>query len=92
MITIPRHPKFLEWSEQSYSDTTFPCVICGKPIKNDKVRYRVCVDNGGEKLLTPQEAKEHPERVEQLGMWPIGSGCSKDHPELKEYLVVEGEQ
>lgn len=92
MITIPKHPKFLEWSEQSYSDTTFPCVVCGKPIKDSKVQYRVYVDNGGKQLLTPQEAKAFPERVEQLGMWPIGSKCCSEHPELNEYLVQEGEK
>lgn len=86
MLVIPRHPRFDEWSENAYGENTFPCVICGKPIRDTKVKYRVYMDNGGLHLLSREEAKLHPEKYEELGMWPLGPDCYRQHPELLDYI------
>lgn len=91
MLEIPHHPRYDEWSTQSYTADTFPCVICGKPIKDTKVKHRVYVDNGGQHLLSPEAAAAHPENYKELGMWPIGTDCLRQHPELAPYVVSSGE-
>ncbi len=87
MLKIPRHPMYDEWSTHSYGVDCFPCVICGKAIKNTKVKHRIHMANDGENLLSIEEAEKDKEAWNEMGQWPIGTDCLRQHPELKEYTI-----
>lgn len=87
MIKLERHSEYDKWSVYSYGIDCHPCVICGKAIKKGNVKYRVFMHNGGEHLLSIEEANQHPEQYEELGMPPIGAECIRAHPELKSFIV-----
>jgi hypothetical protein len=89
MIEIPRHHKYEQWSMHSYKNDKLPCVICGRPVNIKTVKSRVYMDNSGEDLLSIEEAAQHPEQYEELGMFPIGPDCVQQHPELQGYVVSE---
>lgn len=87
MIKIPYHPRYDEWSVNSYGPDCFPCAVCGKPIKDTNVKFRVYVANSGDELLSIEEAAKDPEAWEELGMFPLGSDCFRKYPELQGYVV-----
>ena len=52
-----------------------PCVICGKPVKDDSGAKWLSVGDGNSRFLTPDEAKTAPD----AGRWPVGPGCWRKH-------------
>lgn len=83
MIEIPRHESFSKNTEKIKGDA-MPCVVCGKPCPTSP--FSVHVHGGGSDLVTEEEAKSLNDAGD-LGWYPIGRNCLKQHPELKEYAV-----
>lgn len=64
----------------------YPCVVCGKPVKNPKLYVRYF---WGTHAVTDQEAEEIIAKEGNGGdmcLYPIGAACLKKHPELKPYV------
>jgi hypothetical protein len=82
MIDIPRHENFSKNADKC--GDAMPCVVCGKPCPTSP--FSVHVHGGGSDLVTEEEAKNLDDAGD-LGWYPIGRNCLKQHPELKEYTV-----
>lgn len=69
-----------------------PCLVCGKPIKQANQHHMVHLHNGGWTAVTEAEAAELDARdhakgvTADLGGWPIGPDCLRQHPELLPYV------
>ena len=82
MILIPEYDSDLrERNETKLGIDDYPCVICGKPIKNWK--YSIMTYEGAY-AVTEDELKTLDNSGDS-GAYPIGSHCLKKHPELKPY-------
>jgi hypothetical protein len=87
MIKIPTHTDHTKNSRNAVTDSTLPCVVCGKPTKTDKARH-IHLHLGGTHAVTEREADELNEAGQEdadMGAYPIGSCCLRKHPELKPY-------
>jgi hypothetical protein len=64
------------------------CLICGKPVI--KPQWQIRVHDGGGTAVTETEAEilnQLGHSDADLGSWPIGTDCLKNHPELEPYAV-----
>lgn len=90
MIAIPYNQKLIDKNEKRYgSNDGSACIICSAKIKNlDNHKLWVRIVNGGGYIGTVNDAEQRPSA--DLGYYPIGADCLKNHPELKQY-VNDGE-
>jgi hypothetical protein len=89
MIEISVHPDHSKNSSHSVTNTTMPCVVCGKATKTDKARH-IHLHLGGSHAVTEREADDLNESGrdnEDMGAYPIGNCCLRKHPELKPYVL-----
>jgi hypothetical protein len=87
MITIPRHPSYFKNLEHSGNGDDPPCVVCGKGIKS--ANYKMVHMFWSTHLVTADEAVEIIAREGDggdMGGYPIGPNCLRQHPELKAYV------
>ena len=83
MIEVPYHPKHTENAERC--GAAYPCVICGKAVTTPNP-WMVHLHGGGGYIVTEEEAGTMPE-AEDLGLYPIGAECLRQHPEVKPYAA-----
>lgn len=89
MIELPTNPNYSK-NVRKCGNNGIPCAICGKPIAFDKIRHMVHIHNGGEDVVTEEEA-QLLDPAADLGMYPVGAACLKLYPELKPYIhKIEG--
>jgi len=81
MIAIPFHPNFSSNLEK-VKHNELPCVVCGKSIATPRKWVRVV--NGGCWIGTNQEGESEP--AGDMGFFPIGADCLRNHPEIKEHV------
>lgn len=70
------------------------CLVCAKPIKPYKAKHWVHLHKGGQCVVTPEESEKldaEGEADANMGLFPVGSDCVRNHPELKDYCHEESE-
>ena len=70
------------------SNSTNPCYICGKEIKQGKEAGFLHVGDGGSTVLKIGERSEgdfNEDGEGGMGFFPVGSGCAR-LPDWKEYV------
>ena len=82
-IEIPRHQNYSK--NEARGGDGYPCVVCGKYIA--KPTFMVHVGLGGSHLL---DHDDNSEPNSDLGGYPIGSDCLRNHPELHAYATPVG--
>lgn len=90
MIDYKKNP---DWHQQAdrCGDRT-PCIICGRPVT--RPRYWLHEHEGGGTIVTQEEAatldaRDRAQGVSSdMGCWPIGSDCLRQHPELRPYVQM----
>lgn len=72
----------------AYSEGYELCAVCGRGIREEKVKYRVHVWRGSKLLLEEELSAMSPEDKDgsYMGEYALGRDCLKRHPELKPYL------
>ena len=81
MIPLPRSPHYT--SSAYIADCEMPCAVCGKAVRNPKHWLRLV--NGGSDVGTAAEGDANPSA--DLGYYPVGANCLRQHPELKPYAT-----
>lgn len=77
-------PKYTENSDKCQDpEVESPCVICGRPIKRGKEAGWLRVVDGGMRFAS---GLEEVDSSGDMGYWPIGKTCLKNHKELKEII------
>jgi hypothetical protein len=69
-------------NESRCHDDEVPCAVCGRPVK-DPWPHWIHIGGGGGLAVTDEEAAADP--TADLGAYPVGSRCWKQHPELHPY-------
>ena len=82
-VLIQRSEKYEE-----YRGDGDPCVICGKPVKQDGKSHWIRLGGGGSYAVTNAEAAADP--AGDLGAYPVGPTCWRKHPEL--HALENGEE
>ena len=72
-------------NEQTVTTGFTPCAVCGKPIRDGAWPYAVHIHNGGDVIVTEAEAKTLDPAAD-LGGYPLGRDCLRNHPELLPYV------
>lgn len=86
MIKIPFSPDYSKNRDRyNQGSDDQPCIICGKLVKDQNNRYSVHVHEGGTHIVTEEEAATMDE-ASDLGFYPIGLDCLRQHPELRPYV------
>lgn len=85
MIEVPQHPNYMANKDRYGKPDALPCVVCGKGVS--KPRWWVRLHLGGSHLVTEAEAETLPEN-EDMGAYPLGADCLRQHPELRLYAQV----
>ena len=75
-VTPFSHPRYADNEEHCTVDET-PCVVCGKPIKNEEKAKWIRVVDGGARFAGPDETIE--DEAADMGCFPIGPGCLRKH-------------
>jgi len=83
MIALQQNLDHNDQADRCKGDEEVPCIICGRPVRNWKLSIHV--HNGGADAVTEAEAATLDEAAD-LGCWPIGANCLRQHPELKPYV------
>lgn len=83
MIPIPVHPNYF-MNRERHGDA-YPCVVCGRKCHNP--RWGVRVVSGGGYIGTDEDANADPGG--DLGIYPIGGDCLREHPEIKPYAIAK---
>ena len=84
MNTYPRYsvPPFSLWTDKTNmagTETSTPCAICGKQIKNENTKATwVTIVCGGEWAANEEEASDDGD-AGFMGGWPVGSDCHKKY-------------
>jgi hypothetical protein len=81
-IPIPRSPKYEENEDgpKGPKGGQQPCIVCGLACPTPQFFVHV-VDGGGSLMDSPEPTNDGGD----LGLYPIGSGCLKRYPELRDY-------
>lgn len=80
MIAIPYHARYHENRDRCGAAT--PCIVCGKAVT--RPRWMVHVHCGGSHVVTEEEAVTLNTAAD-LGWYPLGRDCHRQHPELHPY-------
>ena len=84
VIAVPMSSNYSENAEKCHGDT-YPCAVCGKPCPNPK--WMLHLHYGGGVAILDEEFEQA--EIEcyggDLGGYPIGVICLRQHPELKPY-------
>ena len=82
-MTEIRDSAATERNRKRYGQSSgYPCLVCGKPCKDDGKAVWVYLHDGGGTIVTADEyearnAAGHDD--EQLGAYPIGPDCYRKH-------------
>lgn len=83
MITPFSNPNYIKNSDMVRGDD-WPCVICGRPIKNKNTAKWITVIQGGSSFGPQDSDPNHPGF---MGGFPIGPDCYRRHKtELDKFL------
>lgn len=64
----------------------YPCIICGKAVTSKHPKYLRVVE-GGSYAVLPEFQGDYDGDPGDLGFYPIGSECLRNHPELRPYAT-----
>ena len=81
MIKIPNNPNYSKNQERIKGDF-YPCLVCGKAVTTANPKMARMWN--GDTLVTDEEALDMNSSGD-MGYYPIGSECLRNHPELKRY-------
>lgn len=77
-----------KWSRRGCPDGSTPCLLCGRPVKNEaKTTKWFLVHHGGSHIVTEaryEELNAAGRGGAQLGLQPIGPECYRQHKSLLE--------
>jgi hypothetical protein len=87
MIDRPLSPKYHKNIERTnaYAAGKTPCAICGCAIDDTKADMAVHLVEGG--LHLGKEGDEF-DAAGDVGWYPIGPDCYRQHPEIHDYVMV----
>lgn len=89
MIEIPCNRDFNEQFDRSQKNGRYqPCVVCGRICTNPRFMVHV---HGGFSVLVREDEVSGLQEGADMGMYPIGSNCLRQHPELKPYVQKQRE-
>ncbi len=86
MITLPRHANFSNNQARCKGDIQ-PCIVCGRPCNNPKWTLHIWY---GDEVVSESDATALMAAGKaggDMGMYPVGSSCLHDHPQLKLYAI-----
>lgn len=65
---------------------SWPCVLCGRPVKNlDSAVFLRVVDGGGRFAKSTEDVDLDGD----MGSFPVGPDCYRKNPELKRFVETE---
>jgi hypothetical protein len=68
-------------TKTTYDEGDSPCIVCGKDVTTPNPQFLHIVY--GDTIIDP--AVVWPDQDSDLGWHPVGSGCLRRHPQLKQY-------
>lgn len=77
------HPDCEKNQNKSHRGAHGACCLCYAPVRSKPGGYLRVVE-GGARFADPTEPED---TNDDLGLWPIGSGCLRKHPELRPLLI-----
>jgi len=89
-MTLPTSPHYFKNLERFGNGDDPPCAICGKGVKRGNEAGMVHIHGGGGVIVTEEEARERNARDGDggdLGGFPVGRECLRNHPEIAPYVV-----
>jgi hypothetical protein len=60
----------------------WPCIICGRPIKDNTTAKQLRIGNGGTSVVDTNSDSDDPA---DMGFFPIGADCLRKHREYQPY-------
>ena len=90
MINVPSHKRRTPRRTGRWRADSTPCYICAEPIREERIKHMLHIHCGGGVAVTEAEAKALNASGEEggdMGCFPIGPDCLRQHPELKPYVI-----
>jgi hypothetical protein len=92
-IAIPERRAPASLRERGQTGSSYPCVVCGVHVRSPK--WELHMISGGGVALHPADealfAADEAASGGDMGFYPIGADCLRQHPELRPFVLKVGD-